>query len=92
MSQLPIRSIDGFARLTGVAPGNTTFVVTLKSVNHRYLDLQLFCRTAWTRLKFCGGKLKEHVVRGNTEVRLYAAARECRSRTAIQSRRGEGLH
>ena len=42
MSQLPIRSMTGFARLTGVASGNTTFVVTLKSVNHRYLDLQFY--------------------------------------------------
>jgi uncharacterized protein (TIGR00255 family) len=71
MSQLPIRSMTGFARLTGVAPGNTTFVVTLKSVNHRYLDLQFYLPNGMDALEIQWRKtIKEHVVRGHIEVRL----------------------
>ncbi|MHB1795685.1 MAG: YicC/YloC family endoribonuclease [Acidobacteriaceae bacterium] len=71
MSQLPIRSMTGFARLTGVAPGNTTFVVTLKSVNHRYLDLQFYLPNGMDALEMLWRKtLKEHVVRGHVEIRL----------------------
>jgi uncharacterized protein (TIGR00255 family) len=71
MSQLPIRSMTGFARLTGVAPGNTTFVVTLKSVNHRYLDLQFYLPNGMDALEILWRKtIKEHVIRGHIEVRL----------------------
>ena len=71
MSQLPIRSMTGFARLTGVAPGNTTFVMTLKSVNHRYLDLQFYLPNGMDALEILWRKtIKEHVVRGHIEVRL----------------------
>jgi uncharacterized protein (TIGR00255 family) len=71
MSQLPIRSMTGFARLTGVAAGNTTFVMTLKSVNHRYLDLQFYLPNGMDALEILWRKtIKEHVVRGHIEVRL----------------------
>jgi len=71
MSQLPIRSMTGFARLTGVAPGNTTFVITLKSVNHRYLDLQFYLPNGMDALEIQWRKtIKEYLVRGHIEVRL----------------------
>ena len=71
MSQLPIRSMTGFARLTGYASGNTTFVLTLKSVNHRYLDLQFYLPNGMDALEMLWRKtIKEHVVRGHVEVRL----------------------
>ncbi|HZC43030.1 MAG TPA: YicC/YloC family endoribonuclease [Acidobacteriaceae bacterium] len=71
MSQLPIRSMTGFARFTGVAPGNTTFVITLKSVNHRYLDLQFYLPNGMDALEILWRKtIKEHVIRGHVEVRL----------------------
>ncbi len=71
MSQVPIRSMTGFARLTGVAPGNTPFVLTLKSVNHRYLDLQFYLPNGMDALEMLWRKtIKEHVVRGHIEVRL----------------------
>ncbi|HET9099576.1 MAG TPA: YicC/YloC family endoribonuclease [Acidobacteriaceae bacterium] len=71
MSQSPIRSMTGFARLTGVAPGNTTFVVTLKSVNHRYLDLQFYLPSGMDALEVLWRKtIKEQVVRGHIDVRL----------------------
>ncbi len=71
MSQVPIRSMTGFARLTGVAPGNTTFALTLKSVNHRYLDLQFYLPNGMDAIEIQWRKaIKEHVVRGHVEVRL----------------------
>jgi len=71
MSQLPIRSMTGFARLTGVAAANTTFVLTLKSVNHRYLDLQFYLPNGMDALEILWRKtIKEYVVRGHIEVRL----------------------
>jgi uncharacterized protein (TIGR00255 family) len=71
MSQLPIRSMTGFARLTGTAPGNTSFVMTLKSVNHRYLDLQFYLPNGMDALEILWRKtIKEHVIRGHIEVRL----------------------
>jgi uncharacterized protein (TIGR00255 family) len=71
MSQLPIRSMTGFARLTSVAPGNITFVITLKSVNHRYLDLQFYLPTGMDALEILWRRtIKEHVIRGHIEVRL----------------------
>jgi uncharacterized protein (TIGR00255 family) len=70
-SQLPIRSMTGFARLTGVAPVNTAFVLTLKSVNHRYLDLQFYLPNGMDALEMLWRKtIKDHVVRGHVEVRL----------------------
>ncbi|MGO8718488.1 MAG: YicC/YloC family endoribonuclease [Acidobacteriaceae bacterium] len=71
MSQLPIRSMTGFARLTGVVPANTAFVLTLKSVNHRYLDLQFYLPNGMDALEMLWRKaIKDHVVRGHVEVRL----------------------
>lgn len=71
MSQLPIRSMTGFARLTGVAPGNSNFVLTLKSVNHRYLDLQFYLPNGMDALEIQWRKtIKDYVVRGHVEVRL----------------------
>ncbi|MGH9616360.1 MAG: YicC/YloC family endoribonuclease, partial [Acidobacteriaceae bacterium] len=69
--QSPIRSMTGFARHTGTAPGNVTFVLTLKSVNHRYLDLQFYLPTGMDALEMLWRKtIKEHMVRGHIEVRL----------------------
>ncbi|MHB1935954.1 MAG: YicC/YloC family endoribonuclease [Acidobacteriaceae bacterium] len=71
MSQFPIRSMTGFARLTGVAPGNTAFVLTLKSVNHRYLDLQFYLPNGMDALEMQWRKtIKDHIVRGHVEARL----------------------
>jgi uncharacterized protein (TIGR00255 family) len=70
-SQLPIHSMTGFARVTGTTPANTTFVLTLKSVNHRYLDLQFYLPNGMDALEILWRKtLKEHMVRGHVEIRL----------------------
>ncbi|HVC91475.1 MAG TPA: YicC/YloC family endoribonuclease [Acidobacteriaceae bacterium] len=71
MSDLPIRSMTGFARITATAAANIDFVLTVKSVNHRYLDLQFFLPGGMDALEMLWRKtIKEHVVRGHVEVRL----------------------
>lgn len=70
-STLPVRSMTGFARVTGVAPANATFVLSLKSVNHRYLDLQFYMPGGMDNTEMLWRKLlKDHVIRGHVEVRL----------------------
>ncbi len=67
----PIRSMTGFARVTGVTPANTTYVLSLKSVNHRFLDLQFHLPNGMDALEMQWRKLlKEHLVRGHVDVRL----------------------
>jgi uncharacterized protein (TIGR00255 family) len=72
--RLPIRSMTGFARVAAIASGNVQFVLTLKSVNHRYLDLQFHLPGGMDALEMRWRKtLKEHLVRGHVEVRLSLA-------------------
>lgn len=67
----PIRSMTGFARIAGVTPANVSFVLNLKSVNHRFLDLQFHLPGGMDALEMqCRKVLKEHLVRGHVEVRL----------------------
>ena len=67
----PIRSMTGFARIAGVTPSNTPFVLSLKSVNHRFLDLQFHLPNGMDALEMqCRKLLKENLVRGHIEVRL----------------------
>ncbi len=71
MSSLPIRSMTGFARISGATPTNLSFVLSLKSVNHRFLDLQFHLPSNMDALEMqCRKLLKEHLVRGHVEVRL----------------------
>ena len=63
--------MTGFARTAGVTPARTGFVLSLKSVNHRYLDLQFNLPGGMDALEMeCRKTLKDHVVRGHLEVRL----------------------
>lgn len=63
--------MTGFARTAGVTPARTAFVLSLKSVNHRYLDLQFNLPGGMDALEMeCRKTLKDHVVRGHVEVRL----------------------
>lgn len=71
----PIRSMTGFARVAGVATDNTQFVLSLKSVNHRYLDLQFHLPNGLEALEIRWRKtLKEQLVRGHVDVRLSLAS------------------
>src|SRR6185437_6303079 len=66
-----IRSMTGFARIAGVTPNNIPFFLSLKSVNHRFLDLQFHLPNGMDALEMqCRKILKEHLVRGHVEVRL----------------------
>lgn len=67
----PILSMTGFARINSVTPGGTPFVLTLKSVNHRFLDLQFNLPGGMDALEMQWRKLlKEHLKRGHVDVRL----------------------
>lgn len=63
--------MTGFARVAGVTPSNAPFVLSLKSVNHRFLDLQFHLPNGMDELEIeCRKLLKAHLVRGHIEVRL----------------------
>lgn len=63
--------MTGFARVAGTASGNVAFVLSLKSVNHRFLDLQFHLPGGMDALEMeCRRLLKQHLVRGHVEVRL----------------------
>ena len=70
-SSAPVRSMTGFARITGVTAVNTTYVLSLKSVNHRFLDLQFHLPNGMDALEAQWRKiLKERLIRGHVDVRL----------------------
>ncbi len=63
--------MTGFARVAGVTPTDVSFVLSLKSVNHRFLDLQFYLPGSMDALEMqCRKILKEHLVRGHVEMRL----------------------
>jgi uncharacterized protein (TIGR00255 family) len=67
----PVRSMTGFARIAGATPDNLAFVLTLKSVNHRYLDLQFHLPNGMDGLEIqWRNTLKKHLIRGHVDVRL----------------------
>lgn len=67
----PVRSMTGFARVAGTAPNGSEIVLTLKSVNHRYLDLQFHLPNGFDALEMRWRRaLKERLIRGHIDVRL----------------------
>jgi uncharacterized protein (TIGR00255 family) len=63
--------MTGFARIAGATPTNVSFVLSLKSVNHRFLDLQFHLPGGMDAFEMqCRKLLKEQLVRGHVEVRL----------------------
>lgn len=63
--------MTGFARIAGATPTNISFVLSLKSVNHRFLDLQFHLPGGMDAFEMqCRKLLKEQLVRGHVEVRL----------------------
>jgi uncharacterized protein (TIGR00255 family) len=74
-SESPIYSMTGFARLAGHVPGDAGpafgWTVTIKSVNHRFLDLHMRMPGGTEALEMqLRRTLKEQVVRGHIEVTL----------------------
>ena len=72
---MPIYSMTGFARVQGSVPargeGQLSYTLTLKSVNHRFLDLQLRLPNGLDGLEMeLRRLLKENLVRGHVELSL----------------------
>lgn len=72
---MPIYSMTGFARAQGSIPargdGQLNYTLTLKSVNHRFLDLQLRLPNGLDGLEMeLRRLLKENLIRGHVELSL----------------------
>src|SRR5579859_5724357 len=68
---MPIRSMTGFAQAKGQVNGGPAFSISIKSVNHRFLDLhfRLPSNTDALEMKL-RRMLKEKMARGHVEVIL----------------------
>jgi uncharacterized protein (TIGR00255 family) len=68
---MPIRSMTGFAQVKGQFDGTSTFTLSLKSVNHRFLDLHFRMPSESDALEMKLRRLlKEKVARGHIELTL----------------------
>jgi uncharacterized protein (TIGR00255 family) len=68
---MPIRSMTGFAQVKGQAGDQTAFTLSLKSVNHRFLDLHLRLPADSDALEIKVRRLlKEKLARGHVEMTL----------------------
>ncbi len=78
---MPIRSMTGYAQVKAVAGDSCSFVLSLKSVNHRFLDLQLRLPPEMDELEVKVRRvLKERLARGHVEVTIN-----------LERRAGEGF-
>src|SRR5207302_629758 len=68
---MPIRSMTGFAQVKGQVTGELAFSLSLKSVNHRFLDLHFRLPSDSDALEMKLRRLlKEKMARGHVEVTL----------------------
>jgi uncharacterized protein (TIGR00255 family) len=68
---MPIRSMTGFAQVKGQFNGQSTFTLSLKSVNHRFLDLHFRMPSDSDALEMKLRRLlKEKIARGHLELTL----------------------
>ncbi len=71
MQSLAVHSMTGFARVAGVTTSGASFTLSLKSVNHRFLDLQFHLPNGLDALEMqWRAVLKQHIARGHVDVRL----------------------
>jgi uncharacterized protein (TIGR00255 family) len=71
MIRMAIRSMTGFAQVTGQANGLHSFNLSLKSLNHRFLDLHFRMPAGTEELEMkVRRRLKEKLVRGHVELVL----------------------
>src|SRR5882724_12199864 len=78
---MSIRSMTGFAQVKSQASDGTAFTLSLKSVNHRFLDLQLRLPMEMDEMEMKLRRiLKERLARGHVEVTLI-----------VERRAGEGF-
>src|SRR5260370_19149813 len=68
---MSVRSMTGFAQVKSQAGDGTAFTLSLKSVNHRFLDPQLRLPAEMDELEMkIRRTLKERLARGHVEVTL----------------------
>src|SRR3954465_13667421 len=68
---MPIRSMTGFAQAKGQVNGQLNFTLSLKSVNHRYLDIHFRMPSDSDGLEMKLRRiLKEKLARGHVELSL----------------------
>jgi uncharacterized protein (TIGR00255 family) len=68
---MPIRSMTGFAQAKGQVNGGSAFNISIKSVNHRFLDLHFRLPSNTDALEMSLRKiLKEKLARGHVDVNL----------------------
>src|SRR4051812_2417786 len=68
---MPIRSMTGFAQVKGQFNGQSAFTLSLKSVNHRFLDLHFRMPSDSDALEMKLRRLlKEKIARGHIELTL----------------------
>src|SRR5579862_6396580 len=68
---MPIYSMTGFARVQGRIHDRLVYTLSLKSVNHRFLDLQLRLPSGLDALEMeLRRLLKENLIRGHVELML----------------------
>src|SRR5882672_10582173 len=73
---MSIRSMTGFAQVKSQASDGTAFTLSLKSVNHRFLDLQLRLPMEMDEMEMKLRRiLKERLARGHVEVTLIVERR-----------------
>jgi len=71
MTVMPIRSMTGFAQVKGHVNGRLSFTLSLKSVNHRFLDLHFRMPPDSDDLEMkLRRRLKENLARGHVELTL----------------------
>ena len=93
---MAISSMTGFARVqvrvpTGRAEDQLSYTLTVKSVNHRFLDLQFRLPSGLDALEMeLRRVLKENLVRGHVDLTL-SVDRTAQAKTWIQSRADCGL-
>lgn len=84
----PIHSMTGFASAQSATEDDTAFTLTLKSVNHRFLDLSLRLPSDCDALEVALRRLiKERVRRGHVDVTLYVDRRVREATASIQLNR-----
>lgn len=84
----PIYSMTGFARAQSTTEDGLAFTLTIKSVNHRFLDLNLRLPSDCDALEAALRKLiKESVKRGHLDVTLYIERRVREASQALQLNR-----
>src|SRR5258708_38849717 len=68
---MPIRSMTGFAQVKGQLGSNNPFILSIKSVNHRFLDLHFRLPANADALEMTLRRLlKEKIARGHVDVNL----------------------